>query len=122
MRIRFNFISDGIQQNHEGWMIDQIRLFGIDLGTGIRKYLEDRAHSYFFPNPVLTTATFTLDKTYHEVHYELMDSRGTVIMKGDRGTCNEFIFDRSGLPPGIYIMRLHIEDQFTDFHKIIISP
>jgi hypothetical protein len=122
MRLRFNFISDGIQQNHEGWMIDEIRLFAIDLGTGIREYMEGRFHSYFFPNPVTTTAIFTMDKTYHDVHYELMDSRGLLISKGDRGTCYEFTFERTGIPPGMYFMRLFLDNRFTDNHKIIIAP
>jgi hypothetical protein len=121
MRLRFNFISDGIHHNHDGWMIDQIRIFALDLGNGIQDYFAGKKHSYFFPNPVETTATFKLYKTCHDVHYELMDGRGTIISKSDRRTCNEFIFDRSGITPGIYIMRLFIDNQFTDFHKIIIS-
>ncbi len=122
MRLRFNFISDSIQQNREGWMIDQIRLFSIDLGSGIQEFLAGRSHSYFFPNPVTTTATFTLNKTYRDVHYEIMDSRGVLISKSDRGTCDEFTFERTGIPPGIYFMRLFLDNHFTDIHRIIIAP
>lgn len=122
MRLRFNFISDNVQQNREGWMIDQIRLFSIDLGSGIREYMEGSTHSYFFPNPVTTTATFTLNKTYHDVHYELMDTRGLLISKGDRGTCDEFTFERTGIPSGMYLMRLFLDNRFIDTHRIIIAP
>jgi hypothetical protein len=122
MRLRFNFISDGIQQNHEGWMVDQIRLFSIDLGSGIHEYLAGRSHSYFLPNPVTTTATFTLNKTYCDVHYEIMDSRGILISKSDRGTCDEFTFERTGIPSGMYLMRLFLDNQFIDTHRIIIAP
>lgn len=30
-------------------------------------------------------------KTYHDVHYELMDNKELLISKSDRGTCDEFI-------------------------------
>jgi Secretion system C-terminal sorting domain len=122
LRLRFNFVSDGIQQNHEGWMIDQIRIFGIDQGTGIQEYLTGRSHSYFFPNPVKTTASFTMNKTYRNVHYEILDSRGALVSKNDRGTCDEFTFDCTGISPGIYFMKLYLDNQFTDIHRIIIAP
>lgn len=122
MRLRFNFISDNVQKNREGWMIDQIRLYSIDLGSGIQEYLAGKTHSYFFPNPVATTATFTLYKTYGNVHYEILDSRGSLISKSERGTCDEFTFDRSGIPPGIYFMRLYLDNRYTDIHRIIVAP
>jgi hypothetical protein len=122
MRLRFNFISDGIQQNHEGWMIDQIRIFAIYFGSNVIPYMEGRTHSYFYPNPVSTTATFTLNETCHNVHYELMDSKGLVISKSNLGTCDEFVFNRNGLPAGIYFMRLFVDNRLTDVHKVVIAP
>jgi hypothetical protein len=122
MRLRFNFVSDNIEQNREGWMIDQIRLYSIDLGYGIQEYLTGRSHSYFFPNPVKTTATFMLNKTYRDVHFEILDSRGVLISKSNRETCDEFTFDRTEIPPGIYFMRLYLDNRFTDIHRIVIIP
>jgi len=102
-------------------MIDQIRLFSVDLGSGIRDFMEGNSHSWFFPNPVTSTATFTMNKTHRDVRFELMDSRGVVILTGRYGTCDEFIFDRKSIPPGIYFMRLSMDNQLTDFHKIVIA-
>jgi hypothetical protein len=120
VRLRFNFISDNIPHNREGWMIDQIRLFSIDLGMGIPEYLQGKSHSWFYPNPLTKTATFTMNKTYLDVHYELMDTRGVLISTGDRGTCDQFTFERSDLRPGIYFMRLFLGDQIVDIHRIVI--
>ena len=121
-RFRFNFYSDSIQNNREGWMIDQIRLFSIDLGSGIKEYTEGKTHSYFYPNPIRTTATFIMNRTYNDVHYELIDSKGVIISTSNRGTCDEFTFERSNIPPGIYFMKLFLDNQLIDIHRIIITP
>jgi hypothetical protein len=101
-------------------MIDQIRLYSIDVGSGIPEYLQGKTHSWFYPNPVQNTATFTMNKTYLDVHYELMDAQGLLISKSDRGTCDEFTFERSDLKPGIYFMRLFLDDQVVDIHRMVI--
>jgi len=47
--IRFNFISDDIETNKEGWLIDNIRLYSKDLGGGI---LNKKTSSFIiYPNP-----------------------------------------------------------------------
>ena len=122
MRLRFNFISDTIEQHREGWMIDQIRLYAIDLGSGIQEGLAGKTHSWFYPNPVKTTATFTMNRTYRNVQYEITDSKGILVSKSDLGSCDEFTFERGSLPPGMYIMRLILDKQITDIHRIILTP
>jgi hypothetical protein len=121
-RFRFTFYSDNIQNNREGWMIDQIRLFSIDVGGGIKEYTEGKTHSYFYPNPVKTTATFVMNRTYNDVHYELIDSKGIIISTSNRGTCDEFTFDRGTIPPGIYFMKLFLDNQLIDIHRMVITP
>jgi hypothetical protein len=50
MIIRFTFISDSIPSDREGWMIDDIRLFSIDLGGAIdNSYMSGDLEVY--PNP-----------------------------------------------------------------------
>jgi len=47
--IRFNFISDDIETNKEGWLIDNIRLYSKDLGGGI---VNKKTSSFrIYPNP-----------------------------------------------------------------------
>jgi len=122
MRIRFNFISDTSQQDMEGWLIDNIRVFSIDVGQGIREFLAGSSHSWFYPNPVINTAAFTMNRTYRNVHYELTDSRGSVVRKVNLGDCCEFTFKPGDLTPGIYFMRLFLGSQYRDIHRIVIAP
>jgi hypothetical protein len=122
VKLRFNFISDSIQNHREGWMIDQIRLFCIDMGDGIKEYTEGKTHSYFYPNPVKTTATFVMNRTYNDVHYELIDSKGVIISTSNRGTCDEFIFERGSISPGIYFMKLFLDSNLIDIHRMVITP
>jgi hypothetical protein len=122
MRLRFNFISDTSQQNMEGWLIDNIRVFSIDMGQGIRDFLAGSTLSWFYPNPVINSAAFTMNRTYSNVHYELSDSHGSVVRKVNLGNCSEFTFKPGDLPPGIYCMRLFMGSQYKDIHRIVIAP
>jgi hypothetical protein len=123
VKFRFNFISDSIQNNREGWMIDQIRLYSIFFGYGgIQEYQEGKTHSYFYPNPVKTTATFIMNRTYPDVHYELIDSKGVIISTSNRGTCDEFTFECGSISPGIYFMKLFLDNQLIDIHRMVITP
>jgi hypothetical protein len=122
MRLRFNFISDTLQQNMEGWLIDNILVFSIDMGLGIREFVDGSSHSWFFPNPVRNTASFTMNRTYDNVHYELTDSRGSVVRNENLGICSDFTFNTGNLSPGIYFMRLFMGSQYTDVHRILILP
>jgi hypothetical protein len=121
MIIRFNFISDNDHHNKEGWMIDQIRLFSLDLGSGIRENQADRKRSHLAPNPVTSSAIVTFDKIYEDVEYSLLDVTGRICTGGSPVKCNQFTFDRGNISPGIYLLKLIINHQFTETHQIIIS-
>ncbi len=61
---RFNFISDNIPSSREGWMIDQIRLFSIDIGGGIRELMPGTQRALLPENPAIKDALVTLNKIY----------------------------------------------------------
>ena len=64
MILRFNFISDSINNNKEGWMIDRIRMFSIDLGGGIHSLLSDNNIATIYPNPFNNNTEISLNKIY----------------------------------------------------------
>jgi hypothetical protein len=121
MIIRFNFISDNVNNNKEGWMIDQIRIFSLDLGSGIGENPAGRKRSHMAPNPVKSSAVVTFDKTYNHVEYSLTNVTGRICSAGTKEKCSQFTFNRGNISPGIYLLKLIIDHQFTETHRIIFS-
>jgi hypothetical protein len=121
MIIRFNFISDNVPNNKEGWMIDHIRIFSIDLGSGFRENQAERKRSYIAPNPLRSKASVTFDKTYENVEYSLLDVTGRICAVGKPGKCSQFNLNRGNISPGIYLLKVITDHQFTETHRIIIS-
>ena len=121
MILRFNFISDNIHHNREGWMIDQIRIYSIDLGSGIREYLAGNKRAFVAPNPVRISATVTFDKTYDHVNYLVTDLAGRSVLRGIPGKCSTFRLGRANLSPGIYLLRINFGEDYSESHRVIIT-
>ncbi len=66
MILRFNFISDEIDNPKEGWMIDDIRLYSVDLGTNIEEFGRGE-NVHIYPNPIQTSTLIDLEKTFEEI-------------------------------------------------------
>jgi len=106
MILRFNFISDNIQNNREGWMIDDIRIFSIDLGGGIKDSPFGSPPLRITPNPFSETARVELGKTSDRVTYTLLDLSGRLVSHGEPGTCNGFDLLRGDLERGVYLLKV----------------
>jgi Secretion system C-terminal sorting domain len=117
MRLRFNFVSDNIEQNREGWMIDQIRLYSIDLGYGIQEYLAGRSHSYFFPNPATDKITIETSGETKEGNLSIVNIQGQELITRQLSE-NKTVIDISTLPNGVYFMRV-TNDKTVEVGKII---
>jgi hypothetical protein len=104
--LRFNFISDNIHNNKEGWMIDDIRIFSIDLGSGINERMTETLKFRVTPNAVTTNALVILDHFCDKVEYLLMDLSGRIVSEGKPGKCSEFEIRRSDISPGIYLLKV----------------
>jgi hypothetical protein len=106
MILRFNFISDTIHHNKAGWMIDDIRIYAIDLGSGIKDPSEESIQFKVTPNPLKNNALISLSKSHDHVEYRLMDGAGRILSRGSPGKCSEFKIHRTNLPPGVYLLQV----------------
>ena len=105
MILRFNFISDNIHQNREGWMIDQLRIFSFDFGSG----MQDQKTSLIVrvaPNPINENPMAMLNKEFDEVEYQLVDQAGRLLLLGNPGRCSQFEIKRADLTAGIYLLKV----------------
>ncbi len=119
MMLRFTFISDNVTNNKEGWMIDQIRLFSIDLGGGLED-LRSGTHRFFMaPNPVREEAMVIMDKIYHDVGVRVTDLSGKIIRQTRISNCRQFSLNTASLPPGTYLVSLTFDDGQMESRKLV---
>jgi hypothetical protein len=121
MIVRFNFFSDGNNSSKEGWMIDDIRIFSIDLGSGIGDHGESNAGIRIYPNPVTSNAFVRLNETYDDVTYSLSDMTGRICAEGSPGKCSSFSISRGGLSPGVYILKVNADSGLNATTRIVIA-
>ncbi|HNW74269.1 MAG TPA: T9SS type A sorting domain-containing protein [Bacteroidales bacterium] len=117
---RFNFISDNIPSSREGWMIDQIRLFSIDIGGGIREVMPGTQRSFVTPNPAINDALVTLNKIYQDVDFQLYNNIGKCLERRSVTNSDQFTLDVSKLPSGTYFLKILLDRQYSETRKIMI--
>jgi len=120
MIIRFNFISDSINNAHEGWLIDDIRLFSIDNGGGIQDFNKTNFVNVS-PNPFNTSTELLFDKTYTNIELTLSDLQGKSILKKTVQNHNKITLDRTGIENGLYLLKITLDNKITETKKILIT-
>ena len=118
MIVRFNFISDSIGNNKEGWMIDNIKLYSFDLGGGLNnlKPLNFRIS----PNP-MTETTFIDLANYKELELSIIDIQGKTIRKKMYMNNQLIRINKYDLNPGIYFIKIITDDNLINVKKLIIK-
>jgi len=117
MLLRFNFVSDNIASNKDGWMIDDIRLYTVDLGSGIKE--TNTLDFDIYPNPIFTKAIVDIDK-YKEAIISVFDISGRLINKHTYHNNQSITIDRKGLKSGVYFIKIETDDNKTGVRKMII--
>lgn len=118
MLVRFNFISDDIDNEKEGWIIDDIILFGVDLGGTISENTQKRTSIY--PNPVENNSVISFDKNYSSIKIELYNSAGQIVKKDCILNSNIYNLSKNELQSGIYFLKITLDNRLIENQKIII--
>jgi hypothetical protein len=116
---KFTFISDSIQTNKDGWMLDNIDVN--DWYEGIQELFPETIHTYAFPNPATDHSTILFDNKNNSVaSLVVFDALNRTIMKRSEIKGSETIIDVSNFPPGVYFYKIYNE-QIQGNGKIIIK-
>lgn len=102
--LRFNFYSDGNHHDRDGWMIDNIRFFSIELWGGLDENPQNRM-LLIQGNPFKLSTLIKLDRTYAKAQLEILNMQGNVLRQYDLSGQDEFRLERDGLPSGMYLVR-----------------
>lgn len=113
-RLRFTFISDSVETNQDGWMIDDL-LF-TDMG-GFCSGIDENTTSFSiqaFPNPSETQIEFTSQEILEGI--EIYGTLGEKIGDAVQLSNNRFVFSTVNLSPGVYVYRMknaNVTGRFT---------
>lgn len=108
--LRFNFISDAIDNDKEGWMIDDIRMFGVDLGSSINE--KQTSTFAISPNPANDFVTVKLSKNQfkNRATVEIYNLSGQLV-KQEKLRTSESRISVECLEKGIYILKIGAKKQ-----------
>ncbi len=120
MIIRFNFISDSTQSDKEGWMIDDIRLYSMDIGGGLENN-EIFKSLNIYPDPVSTFMSIELDKECRTIDIEIIDPNGKLIQQNQYHDADNITLRCAGLNDGVYFIRTTLNSKEIYVNKVIIK-
>ena len=120
--VRFNFISDsasgGLDTGHEGWMIDDIRLYSIDMGDGVKD--EKNLEFTILPNPVRESAVVRM-QAYREIELDIYDIQGRMIRRKRYFDNTPIVLDRGQLKSGVYFVRILTDGNMSGVRRLVVE-
>ena len=117
--LRFNFISDSINNNKEGWEIDNIRYYSLDMGGGVIEKNQNKNHANIYNNG--NYMQVSLDKNYNNTNYQIIDIKGNIISKSSILNSDNFEINKNKFPTGLYLLIINFNDNTSETLKFIIN-
>ncbi|MFC0876640.1 T9SS type A sorting domain-containing protein [Saccharicrinis sp. FJH2] len=110
--IRFNFISDNNDTGKEGWMIDDIKLYSVDVGDQIRNPDLNEV-VIVYPNPSSDILNIRLKALFKKVQVDVYDLTGKMILNEIFNDKNEVALSVNNLLPGTYIIKVTPDNEIS---------
>ena len=121
MLIKFSFVSDSLNTNKEGWIIDNI-VYGTDIGEGLQTN-KNKIDCLISPNPFNSSTTIEIiGNTKAPFNFTLFDQLGMKVKQIDNINQSKFKIERNELPSGMYFYRIQgKKSHFITTGKLIIG-
>lgn len=121
LMIRFTFISDSIETNKEGWMIDDILTASAEwqLCSGIESQSVEENTS-IYPNPFSLQTTLKTNFPLKNSKIIIYNSFGQVVNLTKVISEQKVIIYRNSVPPGLYFLVLTENNKFLVTKKLVI--
>ena len=116
--LRFNFISDGVDNAREGWMIDDIVLFSEDLGGGAVHALSSSDYYSLYPNPANDRVNIDFFSYYREIRVDIFQLNGQLAGSSVFENTDAIGININGLHEGLYQLRIRLDDTWQ-FHQLL---
>jgi len=118
MILRFHFVSDSLETQKEGWMIDDIKLYAGYIGSGINHFKS--LDFNIWPNPM--AARCTIESSFlGNIELSILDVSGRQLRLENYNNAKIVNLERQNLPAGIYFVKLKTEDNYVGVKRLIIE-
>ena len=100
-------ISDSIQTNNEGWLIDNIDITINECSGAVHEYNNNLGYSNVFPNPLTSISTLEfLNENHDHTYIRISNTKGRVVgVLHTKESCIQI--ERSFFPdPGVYFYQI----------------
>lgn len=117
LMIRFNFLSDDIISNKEGWMIDNIKLQSYECSSVGE--MDNPISSSVYPNPIKENSMLKIDGLsgkYYDI--EIFDLSGRLIYSKLNNVSN-FQLNDDSYQPGIYFYQITTDNKLRHAGKFV---
>lgn len=118
MIVRFNFISDSIQTNKDGWIIDNINVGFVDLGSSIQE-INNQLKVELYPNLTNQYFNYKMEDNDKLESLFITDVKGQIIYS-EKNPNKENRIDVSKYPSGIYFVKFSTKGKQV-VKKLIIN-
>lgn len=117
LMIRFNFISDDIISNKNGWLVDNIKLQSFECSSVSE--IKRQLSSSVYPNPIMENSVLIIDGL-KGVKYdiEVFDLNGRLIYSKVNNVSN-FQLNNISLIPGIYFYQITTDNDLRHAGKFV---
>lgn len=116
--IRFNFVSDNVQTNKDGWIIDNIVVGGIDLGSSVEE-IQNSIKVIFYPTITADYFNYKIENDEKIESIVVVDISGKQILTIAQPK-NEDRIDVSNYPSGNYYVKFSSKEKQV-IKKLIIN-
>jgi len=117
--IRFTFHSDNIQNNKEGWMIDNIITGIMDIGSGVSQNQHDYAIN-ISPLPLTAVSRVKFPENLPACDFIICDALGRILYNRNVQAGEYLDLHRSDFHPGIFFWSLRYKDQVVSSGKLAV--
>jgi len=119
IRFRFNFISDTVENNREGWMIDDIYLFNVDVGSSTTN--QNQIQFKLFPNPASNRIMVETEKAYQDLKMEIRSITAKETIHRFTGAGNRLEASGIDLDTGVYLVTLYGDGKFLGTARCVMQ-
>ncbi|MFT6996953.1 MAG: hypothetical protein ACJAQ4_000698 [Cryomorphaceae bacterium] len=118
IRFRFNFISDSLDNNREGWMIDDIYTFRVEVLSSVKD--QNQVLFKLFPNPASNRIMVETQKDYQDLKMEIRSITAKETIHLSNGSGNRLEADGIDLETGVYLVTVYGDGEFLGTARCVM--
>lgn len=121
--LKFIFQSDSLQDNKEGWMIDNISLIiGCDVCLGRINEVSSKSIISISPNPFTNESILEfIDQNDKMIEVEIFNSIGNKVSVFENISGNKLRLNRNNFSEGLYFYKIKTKNNYSESGKLVVQ-